>query len=301
MANTFTFAWIGLGAMGGPMAAHLVSAGNKVKGFDLGEEAKKKATESGVEMFDTVAEAVQGVDAVFMTLPAGPHVRSTLSEDNGVWDSIDEGTLIVDCSSVDLETSRWCHTESKQRGFGFVDAPISGSVTGAHDATLTFMLGGEPDNITRVREYIQPMGKTFVDLGGPTTGMAAKLCNNMMLFNNVSAAAESAKLAEKLGIDSKAFWELVNVSTGHSWAQEHWYPVAGVAEDAPSDHDFQPTGFAALGAHKDLTNALAAGEEVGAQLPTTKLSQEKLQKLIDEGHGKMDNTFVASLVFPEEN
>lgn len=296
MNTPVKFAWIGLGAMGGPMAAHLAAAGHRVKGFDLGEPA----TREGIEIVDSLAEAARGVDAIFMTLPAGPQVRATLGEPGGVFENADPGTLIIDCSSVDLEASRWCHSEAESRGFGFVDAPMSGSVTGAREATLTFMIGGHPENVALARRYARPMGTNFIELGGPTTGMAAKLCNNMMLFNNVVAAAESVQLAMALGIDPEAFWRLANVSTGHSWAQEHWYPVPGITPNSPANDGFEPTGFAAKNAQKDLANALKMGAEVGATMPVTTLSNRQLRLLIESGYGDKDSTFVNSLVFPKE-
>lgn len=300
MTTHHTYAWLGLGAMGGPMATHLVEAGHTVFGFDVSEQAKDTARANGITVVDTIAEAVREVDAVFMTLPAGPHVRSTLEGENGVWANAPTHTLIIDSSSVDLDTSRWCHDRSVELGFRFVDAPISGSATGAQDATLTFMLGGHPEAVAETRAHAQPMGKTFVELGGPTAGMAAKLCNNMMLFANIVASAEAIQLAKKLGIDPTAFWELVNVSTGHSWPQEHWYPIPGVAENSPANHGFAPTGFAAKNAVKDLSNALAAGDEVRADLPATTLAHQRLTTLIDQGLGELDSTFISSLVFPHE-
>lgn len=296
--TTNTYAWLGLGAMGGPMAANLVKAGHTVKGYDLSDEAKARATENSIEVVETVAEAVKDVDAIYLSLPAGPHVREVLESPEGIWANATQGTLIIDCSSVDLASSRYCHSGSAERGFNFVDSPVSGSIVGARDATLTFMMGGFPDNVKHAEEHSKPMGNAFFHLGGPSTGMAAKLCNNMMLFSNVVAASESVQMALKLGIDPKEFWNLVNVSTGHSWAVEQWYPVPGIAENSPANFGFAPTGFAAKNAAKDLANALSAADEIGMELPTTKQTRDRLHELMDAGLGEYDSTLVNSLLNP---
>lgn len=300
MSNDKTLAWIGLGAMGGPMAAAQVKAGFTVQGYDISEKARTMAAETGVDIKEDNSEAVRDADVIFLSLPAGPQVRETLDGDAGVWANAKAGAVIIDTSSVDLETSQWSHDESEKRGFGFVDSPISGGVIGAHAGTLTIMLGGSDDAVAVARTYSEPYSRKIIHLGGPTTGMAAKLCNNMLLFTSVVATSEAVQLAVSKGIDQKAFWELLSSSTGHSWSQENWFPYPGVIETSAADKNFEPTGFPATGAHKDLQNALDMGATQGADLPFTQLAADRIQEIIDSGRGMKDVTLVNDLVFPDQ-
>jgi 3-hydroxyisobutyrate dehydrogenase len=187
-----TIAWIGLGNMGGPMTANLVAAGHDVVGFDLNAEANEAAAANGVRIAASVADAVSAADAVFTMLPKGAHVREVYEGDGGVWANAPITALLLDSSTVDIETSRACHDGSLERGFRFVDAPVSGGISGAAAGTLTFMLGGAASDVADARALVEPMAGNVFAVGGPTMGIAAKLANNMMLFISLIAAAEGS-------------------------------------------------------------------------------------------------------------
>jgi len=292
------YAWIGLGNMGGPMSSNLVKAGHTVRGFDLDQKVLARAEAEGVQPVGSIAEAVDGVDAVFTMLPKGAHVREAYDGDDGIWAHASTDTLLIDSSTVDIETSRFTHDESEKRGFAFVDAPVSGGISGAAAGTLGFMLGGSPENVERATGHIEPMSGKTIAAGGPTNGTAAKICNNMMLFINVIAAAEGSQLAERMGLDPKVFWDIVSASSGRSWAQQTWYPVPGVVDSAAANNDYAATFRADL-ALKDITLALDAGELTELNLPGAKLAQSQFRQLMDEGLGDMDCTLITKFVSPD--
>lgn len=293
-----SYAWIGLGNMGGPMAANLVKAGHSVRGFDLDSAALERAEKAGVTRTNSIAEAVEGVDVVFTMLPKGEHVRAAYGGDDGIWVHASPQTLLVDSSTVDVETSQYCHDESLRLGFDFVDAPVSGGVSGAEDATLAFMVGGQAEPINQAIEYIGPMAGKTIAAGGPTTGIAAKICNNMMLFINLMGTAEGSQLADRLGLNPKVFWEIVSVSSGQSWAQQTWYPMPGIVEPAASNRNYDAVFRADL-ALKDVTLALAAGELTDLPLQAAKLAHQQFTQLVDEGLGEKDCSLITKLVSPD--
>jgi 3-hydroxyisobutyrate dehydrogenase len=292
------YAWIGLGNMGGPMSANLVAAGHQVRGVDLNPQAAAAAASAGVEVAGSVAEAVRDADAVFTMLPKGEHVRAVFDGPDGIWAHAPQGALLCDSSTVDIQTSRWCHEQSAARGFAFADTPVSGGISGAAGATLCFMVGGEPDAVQRATELVRPMAGTVIAAGGPTAGIAAKVCNNMMLFTTLMANAEGSQLAARLGLDPKVFWEIVSVSSGRSWSQQTWYPVPDIIPTAAANNNFEATFRVDLAA-KDVGLALAAGEQTGVKLPAARLVAAQLQELIDEGYADRDCTLVALLATPD--
>lgn len=292
-----TIAWIGLGNMGARMAANLIKAGHSVKGFDLNPAALSQAAEAGVIAVNSAAEAVTGADAVFTMLPKGAHVRSVFDGPEGIWANASRETLLIDSSTIDIDSSRFLHERSAELGFNFVDAPVSGGISGAADGTLAFMLGGSEADTARAESFIEPMARKIFVAGGPTMGIAAKIANNMMLFINVLANSEGSQLAEQLGLDPKIFWEIVSASSGQSWAQQTWYPVPGIIDSAPANRDFDP-GFATELARKDVGLALEAGATAGINLPAATLAQEQLDRLIEEGLVQKDCTLIAKFVNP---
>jgi len=293
-----SYAWVGLGNMGGPMAENLVKAGHTVRGFDLDSAALARAAKAGVTRTDSIAEAVAGVDAIFTMLPKGEHVRVAYSGEEGIWAHASSDTLLVDSSTVDVETSQYCHDESARRGLSFVDAPVSGGVSGAENATLAFMLGGHGEALKQAIKYIEPMsGKTIV-AGGPTTGIAAKICNNMMLFINLMGAAEGSQLADRLGLDPKVFWEIVSVSSGRSWAQQTWYPMPDIVDTAAANRNYEAVFRADL-ALKDVTLALEAGELTDLSLQAATLAHKQFTQLVNEGLGEKDCSLLTKFVSPD--
>lgn len=295
-----TYAWIGLGNMGAPMAANLVRAGHTVKGCDPAPAALERAAKEGIQPVSSIAEAVADADVVFTMLPRGEHVRSVYGDETGIWANADTSALLIDSSTVDIETSQFCHDGSAERGFRFVDAPVSGGISGAAAATLGFMLGGTPEDVDEATGHVQAMSGNTIIAGGPTNGTAAKICNNMMLFINLVAASEGAQLAERMGLDAKVFWSIASVSSGRSWAQQTWYPVPGVVESAAANNNYAATFRADL-ALKDITLAVAAGDSSQLNLPGAKLAQSQFQKLVDEGLGDMDCSLITKFVSPDDS
>lgn len=290
-------AWIGLGNMGSRMAANLIAAGHEVAGFDLSAAAMEQAEAAGLRPAADVRDAVAEADVVFTMLPKGEHVLAVLSEPGGVWESARPGTLIIDSSTSDIESSTRCHEGSAERGFRFVDAPVSGGVSGAADATLAFMVGGRPEDAEEAAAFVTPMAGNVFIAGKPTAGLAAKIANNMMLLICQMASSEGSQLAKHLGLDPRVFWDIVSASSGRSWSQQTWYPVAGVIETAAANADFEARFRADL-ALKDVNLALAAGREKGLHLEAASLAQEQLQRLADEGLGDKDCTLVVKYVTP---
>lgn len=294
-----SYAWIGLGNMGGPMTANLVAAGHTVKGFDLNEQACAAAAEGGVQIAGSIAEAMDSVDAVFTMLPKGQHVRSVYEGEAGIWAHATKQMLLIDSSTVDIETSRYIHEGSAQRGLDFVDAPVSGGISGAAAGTLAFMLGGEAELTARATEYIAPMSGRTIVAGAASMGIAAKICNNMMLFIDLMASAEGSQLAEKLGLDPKVFWEIASVSSGRSWAQQTWYPVPDIIDTAAANKNFEATFRTDL-ARKDVGLALDAGQSTGVRLPAATLAKEHFDELIAQGLGDRDCSLIVKNLLPDE-
>lgn len=290
-----TYAWIGLGNMGGPMTANLVKAGHTVFGFDLDPTALDQAATVGVTPADSIAQAVKEADVVFTMLPRGEHVRAVYGSDDGVWAHANTRTLLIDSSTVDVETSQSCHDESTRLGFNFIDAPVSGGVSGAEAASLAFMVGGEQKPVRQAFDFIEPMAGKTIATGGPTTGISAKICNNMMLFINLMGAAEGSQLADRLGLDPKVFWEVASASSGHSWAQQTWYPMPGIVDSAAANRNYEATFRTDL-ALKDITLALEAGDLTNLSLEAATLAQEKFTALADEGLADKDCSLITKLV-----
>ncbi|SDR67613.1 NAD(P)-dependent oxidoreductase [Agrococcus carbonis] len=293
-----SIAWIGLGNMGSRMSSHLVSAGHDVRGYDVVDALRAAAADHGVHAVGSIAEAVEGAEVVILSLPKGEHVRSVLADPDGVFDHAAPGTLILDTSTVDIETSRWSHGEAGSRGFRFVDSPISGGTQGAEAGTLTFMLGGDEADVADAREVVLPMAGNVMVVGEATHGIAAKLVNNMMLGISILGMSEGAQLAQQLGLDAKAFFDVARVSSGDSWALRTWYPVPGVVPGAAANHNFDAS-FSAMLCHKDITLAVAGAEAAGVRVPAATLIRDQLQRLLDDGLGGKDCTLVVRETSPD--
>lgn len=293
-----TIAFIGLGHMGAPMSAHLVAAGHTVRGVDLDATAAAAAASRGVRIVSSIAEALAGADAVITSLPKPEHVRAVYGAPDGVFAHAAASALLLDTSTVDVETSRWCHDEADARGLSFVDAPISGGTAGAEAHSLTFMLGGRAGDVARARDVVAPMAGNVIACGGAGAGIAAKLVNNMMLFISVMAVSEGSQLAEQLGLDPQVFWDVARVSSADSWALRTWYPVPGVVEKAAANNNFDAS-FSVDLARKDCGLAVRAGDETGVHLPAARLALSQLDELVAEGLGAKDCTLVARFASPD--
>ena len=290
--------WIGLGHMGSPMSANLVGAGHTVRGFDLDERAMATARDGGVETFSSMAEALEGAEVVFTMLPKGEHSRAVYLGDQGVLALAPKDALLIDSSTIDVETALELHKAAAEKGFAFVDAPVSGGISGAAAGTLTFMIGGDKDTVARAEQVITPMAGRVVHTGGPGMGQSAKIVNNMMLFINLEACAEGSVLAERLGLDPRVFWDIASVSSGDSWALRTWYPVPDIVPSAAANNNFEST-FSAVLAAKDVGLALTAGEQTGVNLPAAELAAQRFQRLIDEGYGDLDCSLIVKYAAPD--
>ena len=300
-----TVAWIGLGNMGGPMAANLVAAGHRVIGFDLSDSAKDAAAAAGVKVVESVAEAVRDADVVFTMLPAGAHVRSVITGPDGILMNMPAGGLVIDSSTIDILVARELHEIVTQGGHRFLDAPVSGGIFGAQAGTLTFMVGGDAEDLGSVQEVIDAMAGRVFHAGGPGAGQAAKIANNMMMAVNLAGLCEGAVLADRLGLDAQIFYQIAGVSSGDSWALRTWYPMPGVVATAGVNRDFTG-GFATDLALKDVRLALAAGEATQTPLDFASLVVQRLQALSELGYGARDCTALVRLIdgtlrSPDEN
>ena len=279
-----TIGFIGLGNMGGPMAANLVKAGHKVAAFDLVEALRNQAKSDGAAIAESAAAAVKGAEVVITMLPAGKHVLSVW---NDVVPSVTKGTLIIDCSTIDVESAKQAHALAAKHGVSSVDAPVSGGTGGAKGATLTFMCGGEEKAFAAAKPVLEKMGKRIVHCGGGGAGQAAKICNNMILGISMIAVSEAFTLAEKLGLSHQALFEVASTSSGQCWSLTNYCPVPGPVPTSPANNDYKP-GFAATLMVKDLTLAQDAAKAAGAATPLGKHAQEIYQAFEAAGHGGMD-------------
>ena len=279
-----TIAFIGLGNMGGPMAANLVKAGYKVVAFDLVEASRNQAKNDGAAVAESAAAAVKGADTVVTMLPAGKHVLAVW---NDIVPAMTKGTLIIDCSTIDVESSKQAHALAAKHGVGSVDAPVSGGTGGAKAATLTFMCGGAEKSFAAARPVLEKMGKKIVHCGGAGAGQGIKICNNMILAISMIGVSEGFSLAEKLGLSHQALFDVVSTSSGQCWALTSYCPVPGPVPASPANNDYKP-GFATALMLKDLTLAQEAAKAAGAATPLGRHAQEIYQAFDAGGHGGVD-------------
>ncbi len=254
-------AFIGLGNMGGGMAANLTKAGHEVRAFDLSEAALAAAREASCLTFATAKEACEGAEAVVSMLPNGAIVKQVY------WDEVighaPEGAILLDCSTIDVATAREVIAVTEQHGYQMVDAPVSGGIAAANGGTLTFMVGGSDDAFARAQPILAAMGKAVIHAGAAGTGQAAKICNNMLLAIHMIGTCEAFAMADKLGLDAQTFYDISSVSSGQCWSMTSYCPVPGVGPVTPADNGYQG-GFAAGLMLKDLKLAMEAAEGAGA-------------------------------------
>jgi 3-hydroxyisobutyrate dehydrogenase len=256
-------AFIGLGNMGGGMAANLVKAGHEVRAFDLSEAALAAAREAGCATFPTAKEACATADAVVSMLPNGAIVKAVYWDD--VIGHAPEGAILLDCSTIDVATAREVIEVTEAHGYQMVDAPVSGGIAAANGGTLTFMVGGSDEAVARAQPILAAMGKAVIHAGGPGTGQAAKICNNMLLAIHMIGTCEAFAMAEKLGLNAQTFYDIASVSSGQCWSMTSYCPVPGVGPVTPADNGYQG-GFAAGLMLKDLKLAMEAAAGAGAKV-----------------------------------
>lgn len=280
-----TIAFIGLGNMGLPMAKNLLGAGHAVRGFDLSSESLEKLAAAGGTAAESAADAVNGAEVVVTMLPAGKHVRAVYEE--SVFPNAAAGTLFIDCSTIDVDSSRAVAADAAAKGFSMLDAPVSGGTGGAEAGTLTFMVGGDDAAFERASPLLDIMGATIVHAGGSGSGQAAKICNNMVLGISMIAVSEAFALADKLGLDRQKLFDISSKSSGQCWAMTSYCPVPGPVPTSPANRDYQP-GFSSAMMLKDLDLAQQAAESVKATTPMGEKAAEFYGNFVAEGNGGLD-------------
>ena len=287
-----TVGFIGLGNMGGPMAANLVKAGHTVTGYDLNPASLEALAKAGGKIASSAADAVKGASVVITMLPAGEHVRDVYLNQGGLIDvTKDGGPLLIDCSTIDVDTARTVAATAETAGLAMLDAPVSGGTAGAQNGTLTFMVGGTDEAFTRGKAVLEAMGKNIFHAGAAGAGQAVKICNNMMLAINMVGVSEGFLLAEKLGLDWGKLHEICATATANSWALSNYCPAPGPVPAAPSNRDYAP-GFAAALMVKDVKLSQAAAEATGSPTPLAAKALTFYQQVVDQGDGGKDFSVV---------
>jgi 3-hydroxyisobutyrate dehydrogenase len=279
--------FIGLGNMGGPMAANLVKAGHTVRGYDLMPAATEAAAAAGVTIAATAPEAVTDAEVVITMLPAGKHVLSAYQGQGGLLAAAPKGALFIDSSTIDVADARTAHAAAREAGMASLDAPVSGGVGGAAAGTLTFMCGGADDAFARAQPVLANMGRRIVHCGDTGAGQAAKICNNMILGICMGAVSEAFVLGEALGLTHQALFDVASTASGQCWALTTNCPVPGPVPASPANRDYRP-GFATALMLKDMRLATAAAEATGTQTALGKLATELFAQYAEAGGAGTD-------------
>ncbi|GGZ01971.1 3-hydroxyisobutyrate dehydrogenase [Novosphingobium colocasiae] len=278
-------AFIGLGNMGGGMAANLAKAGHDVKAFDLSAEALARAKEAGCEPFDTVSAAVADAEAVITMLPNGAIVKSVYTSD--VIGKAPKGALLIDSSTIDVATLREVAALAGDAGYPMVDAPVSGGVAAAAGGNLTFMVGGSDEAFAAAQPVLEPMAKAVIHAGAIGAGQVAKMCNNMLLAIHMIGTCEALKMAERAGLEPQKFYEISSKSTGYCWSLNDYTPAPGVGAASPADNGYAG-GFASALMLKDLRLAMDGAAHAGAKVPMGEHAKAIYEAFVDSGNGGLD-------------
>jgi 3-hydroxyisobutyrate dehydrogenase len=286
-------AFIGLGNMGGGMAANQAKAGHDVSAFDLSQAALDRAKGAGCSPAASVVEAVRDADVVITVLPAGPHVLKVYSE--SIIGAAPTGALLIDCSTIDVETARKVAGLATEAGYVFADAPMSGGTTGADAGTLAFMVGCPEDQFARIEAALEPMSRVAMRAGDHGAGQAAKICNNMILGATMIATCEAVALAEKLGLDPVKFYDIASKSSGQRWSVTTYYPWPGPVPTSPANRNYDG-GFATAMMLKDLKLAQDAAAKSGASTPLGAQAEALFQMFDGLGYGGRDFSAILQML-----
>ena len=279
--------FIGLGNMGEPMATNLVKAGFDVIGFDLIEEAKKKAERNGIQIAKDAVSASENVDALISMLPASEHVESLYLGEEGLLSKLDKTVLIIDSSTIAPDSAKKVANQAKDLELSMIDAPGSGGVVGAQESKLTFIVGGAENNVERARPLLEKMGSNIFHAGSNGAGQAAKVCNNMLLAIHMCGTAEAIALGVKNGLDAGVLSEIMRKSSGGNWSLEVYNPYPGVMTTAPASRNYEG-GFLNKLMAKDLGLAKEASESTHSATPMGDLARKLYQDLINQGYEDLD-------------
>ncbi|MGS1015478.1 3-hydroxyisobutyrate dehydrogenase [Allosphingosinicella humi] len=286
-------AFIGLGNMGGGMAANLAKAGHDVRAFDLSAEALERAAKAGCKAAASAAEAVADAEAVVTMLPAGKHVRDVY--ESSVIGKAPPSAILIDCSTIDVATAREEIEKARAQGYAMVDAPVSGGIAAANAGTLTFMVGGAEEAFARAQPFLEIMGKAVIHAGGAGAGQAAKICNNMLLGASMVATCETFVLARKLGLDLQTFFNISSQASGQNWSMTSYCPVPGVGPETPADRDYEG-GFATALMLKDLRLAMEAAQSVDAYTPMGSHAEELYGRFAERGGAGKDFSAIIKMI-----
>jgi 3-hydroxyisobutyrate dehydrogenase len=278
-------AFIGLGNMGGGMAANLVKAGHVVSAFDLSADALARAKDNGCATFTSVREAVVDAEAIVSMLPNGKIVERVYEDD--VIGHAPTSAILIDCSTIDVDTARTVSGYAANQGYAMVDTPVSGGIAAANGGSLTFMVGGPDDAFARAEPILAAMGKAVIHAGASGAGQAAKICNNMLLGASMIATCEAFMLAKKLGLDLQTFYDISSKASGQNWSMTSYCPVPGVGPASPADNDYQG-GFATALMLKDLKLAMEAAQSVDANVPMGERAAQLYAAFDQAGQGGLD-------------
>jgi 3-hydroxyisobutyrate dehydrogenase len=285
--------FIGLGNMGGGMAANLAKAGHEVAAFDLSQPALDRAKANGCTIAESAAAAMADAEAVVTMLPAGKHVADVYRLT--VLPHAPTSAILIDCSTIDVATAKAVEEQARAAGFAMVDAPVSGGIAAADGGTLTFMVGGSEEAFERARAFLDTMGKAVIHAGDAGAGQAAKICNNMLLGATMAATCEAFVLAKKLGLDQQKFFDISSKASGQSWSMTSYSPVPGVGPDTPADRNYEG-GFAAALMLKDLQLAMAAAKESGAYTPMGGEAEELYRRFVGRGGAAKDFSALIKMI-----
>ena len=285
MSNHIAF--IGVGNMGNPMANQLVKAGKDVKVFDVSQDVIKIAKQSGLDVINSMEELLQGATTVISMLPEGKHVRSLYLGDNGILKKIPKDCLIIDCSTIDIETSLELGNAAKKIGINMIDAPVTGGVMGARIGKLNFLVGGSDEAVAIAKPLLDIMGQKILHAGAQGSGVGVKICNNMSLGISMIASAEALMLAKRLKMDVKKVHSIIKEASGNNWAMTNYTPLPNLTEGVPSNNKYRP-GFSAAMMTKDLKLANDAAKSVDASTPLGKAALEIFSDFCRDGDSETD-------------
>jgi 3-hydroxyisobutyrate dehydrogenase len=290
--------FIGLGNMGLPMVRNLLKAGHEVIAFDVVARALDAAVTVGARAARSAADATAAAELVMTMLPEGRHVREVYLGAGGVIAAAAEGVLLIDCSTIDVASARAVSQAAADRGLEMIDAPVSGGVAGAVNATLTFMVGGEAGAVAKAQPILEKLGATIVHTGPSGSGQAAKICNNMMLAISMIGVAEAFTMAERLGLSAEALFQVASRSSGQSWSLTSYCPVPGLVPSSPANRDYQ-AGFTTAMMAKDLRLAQDAANSVDAATPLGSEARNLYALFKGKGHGELDFSAIIKMIAGE--
>lgn len=287
--------FIGLGNMGLPMARNLLKARHQVVAFDVAGAALDAAVAAGAKAAGSAPAVVPGAEVVITMLPEGRHVREVYLGDDGIIAHAEPTSLLIDCSTIDVDSARMVNEAAGARGLEVLDAPVSGGVGGAENATLTFMVGGSDAAVTRARPILELMGKAVVHTGPSGNGQAAKICNNMLLAISMIGVSEAFVLADRLGLPADKLFEVSSQSSGQCWALTGYCPVPGLVPSSPANRDYRP-GFTAAMMAKDLRLAQNAAQSVDSPTPMGAQARSLYALFTNRGHGSLDFSAIIRMI-----